>query len=131
MNGNTALLLQVINGYITVTALIGAMVFFKYIWENRGLGYKHIRPALAIFPVFVGVLIIYTPIFLIRTEANAHQVVYVPPVVSVVVGSLFIEAGFLCKIRVFTAWRGYWIGAVLISTLVVVASLLWVVSSGR
>jgi len=127
----TSLLLQIMNGYITVTAFVGALIFIRYIWQNKDQGYRHLRPALAILPVFVGVLIVYTPIFLIRTEANAHNVVYVPPVLSVVVGSLLVEAGFLCKIRVFTAWKWYWISTLAIATVVVLASLLYVVSSSR
>src|SRR4051812_13941226 len=123
------LLLQVVNGYIAVSAIVGAYIFGQYIWTNRKIGFSELRPALCVFPVFVGVSIIYAPVFCLRTYSNATGTPYDPPMLLIIIGSILVEAGFLCKIKVFAPQdmqRVPYITALIASTVIVGASLLFV-----
>lgn len=123
-----AILMQIVNGYVAVTSFIGALVFLRYLYKNRHLGYPSLRPAIAIFAVFVGGTILWAYTFQYRILLNdGVKVQY--PVVGVLIASSIIEIAFLCMIRVFSPdhW-GYktWLGTLILSTIVVALSFVYV-----
>lgn len=123
-----AILLQIINGYVAVTAVVGAFIFLRYLYKNRHLGYPSLRPAIAIFAVFIGASILWAATFHFRILVNdGLKIQY--PVWSVLTGSLIVEIAFLCKIRVFSPdhW-GYktWLGTLILSNIVVALSFLYI-----
>jgi hypothetical protein len=122
-----SIVLQIVNGYLAVTSVFGAMIFFRYLMISP-LKYEVLRPAISIFFVFFGTVVLRAPQFIARTIANMGYVVQQPNS-TLIIGGIIVEGAFLCVIRVFSPeeWGQWsWIGTLLLSSLVVVASLVMV-----
>lgn len=125
---NKSIVLQILNGYLAVTALCGAFIFLRYLVDQCHLGYKELRPAIAILCMWMGEIILRSPIWWQRTLANAGFN-SAEPVLELLIGGFVVEVAFLCMIRVFSpeAWRYWsWLGTLIISTVVVLASIIYV-----
>lgn len=123
-----SVILQAINGYLAVTAIFGAVIFWRYIYYNRRIGYKELRPAIALFAMFVGETVLRLPQFFARTIANAGVHVDQPNI-TLMLGGAIVEVAFLCIVRVFSPEKwGYWswLSTFIVSTATVAVSLLFV-----
>jgi uncharacterized membrane-anchored protein len=123
-----SVVLQAINGYLAVTAIFGAVIFWRYIYYNRHIGYKELRPAIAILVMFLGEVVLRLPQFFARTIVNAGVHIDQPSI-TLMLGGAVVEVAFLCIVRVFSPEKwGYWswLTTFLTSSLVVAISLMFV-----
>lgn len=128
MTIDKAIFLQILNGFVAVTATMGSVVFMRYIYKNWALGYQVLRPAIAINAVFIGCSILYSAVFIHRVMLNAgYPSPY--PFDLVLVGGGIVEIAFLCKIRVFSPdhWGIWPLGlTILVASAVVALSFAFV-----
>lgn len=119
-----SMLLQILNGYVAVTAMVACLMFARYIYRNINLGYYELRAPIVLFVLCIGTVMFRGPVFVARTLINMGYQVN-EPVLAYILGGLLLEAAFLCAIRVFapTEWGSrVVIGTFLLSTIAVFVS---------
>lgn len=93
--------LEAVNGGFFILSLAATYIFLHYIWMNRRIGYRCLRPAIAISVLFIGETCLRFYVWWLRDHINAG----LPMVENTFLLALFssiIAAGVLCIIRVFS-----------------------------
>jgi hypothetical protein len=123
-----SLLLQAINGYLSITAICATFIFARYIYINCEQGYKVLRPAIALMVLWFGDFILRGPIFIARILENSGLTITFP-LWALLLGSMIVELGMLCCIRVFSpeTWKFWsWLGTLLVASFLVGCSFVLV-----
>lgn len=124
-----SIVLQILNGFISVFAACGTYIFVRYLYKHKKEGYtKRVQAGLAILCLCVGTVTLRGPVFIVRTLTNSGM--HLPePILIYIFGGILIGIAFLCVIRVFspTEWGNKpWIIALISGTFIVTLSLLFV-----
>lgn len=121
-----SILLQIINGYLSVTSVVGIYVFVRFLVRNRHLQWLEFISVTLFIGLFTSLLILRGPIFIYRILANMGYVFPEPNWIYVISGVLG-EIVFLAIIKVFgpSEWgHRAWIWTFIGATTLVALSLL-------
>lgn len=118
---NHSVILLVLNGYLSVLSCCALLIFGHYLVKNYREGYVQMRPAIALFALWLGESVFRVPIFLTRARVESGHLINVP-ILPLLVGGFITITALLCIIRVFSPiqWGNKsWVSALILSTFVV------------
>lgn len=118
-------LLEYSNGVFCVLSLYAALIFGKYIWENKARGYYFIRPAVPLFFLLASEGMLRGPYWWVRHLINRGETAHVPEW-YVIADSCLITAALLCAIRIYApdSWGNKsWLIALFLAGCIVLVSL--------
>lgn len=94
-------LLEGMNSNFLMLSICAVIGFSLYIIKNWNEGYLFLRPAISLWGVFVGEVLLRGNFWWARHVINSGDVAYQPVMWTTVVGSLISSWAILCMIAVF------------------------------
>jgi hypothetical protein len=117
-----SVLLLVLNGYLSILSFCALVIFSRYLYKNRSVGYQQLRPAIALCTLLLGELILRVPMFYIRTSSEIQGAQLPAPSTALLFGGIVTVIALLCVIRVFspTGWGNRsWLAAFTLASIIV------------
>ena len=96
-----SILLEGMNSNFLILSVCAVLGFSFYIVKNWNEGYIFLRPAISLWGVFIGEIVLRGNFWWSRHVINGGDTTYQPAIWSTVIGSFISSWAILCMIAVF------------------------------